>query len=123
MIGILWIVFLSEVLNTAGQTLFKKSADTFELPHTRNAGVFFRFFGQVFSSASIWLGLGAMGLGLLVWFFAMSRGDISLVYPMGSIQYVMVLCSARVFLKEKINRLKIIGTVFVILGICLIAKS
>jgi multidrug transporter EmrE-like cation transporter len=123
MSGILWIVFLAGLCNTFGQTLFKKSADTFELPHVRSFGVFIRFFGQVFSSPWIWLGLSAMGLGLFVWFFAISRGDLSLVYPIGSMQYVMILISARIILKEKIHPLKVLGTVFIVFGILLITKS
>ena len=124
MIGqILGIVFLSEVCNAVGQTLFKKSANTFELPPKKSVRVFLVFFRRVFETFWIWLGLGVMGLGLLVWFFALSRADLSLVYPIGSMQYVLVLISARVFLKEKINSLKIVGTLFIILGILLITRS
>ena len=123
MITLLGIVLLAEFCNMVGQTLFKKSVDTFELPDTKSFGVFVRFFGQVFASGWIWLGLLAMGTGLLVWFFALSRGDISLVYPIGSLQYVLVLISARLFLKEKISSFKMIGTLFVIFGIILIARS
>jgi drug/metabolite transporter (DMT)-like permease len=123
MTPVLGIVLLAEFCNTIGQTLFKKSANTFELPPKKTVRAFLRFFGKVFTTPWIWLGLGAMGMGLLVWFFALSRAELSFVYPIGSTQYILVLVSARVYLNEKINRLKIIGTLFIIFGILLISRS
>lgn len=123
MIAILTLVFFSELCNAIGQTFFKKSANTFELPADfkwNNVGLFFK---RVFSTPWIWLGLLAMTVGLGFWLFALSRRDLSYVYPIGSVQYIMILLSARFFLKEKVDRPKIIGTILVIIGIALIAKS
>jgi uncharacterized membrane protein len=58
-----------------------------------------------------------------LWLIALAQGDLSLVFPIGSIQYIFVLFSAHIFLNEKIDRMKLIGTFLVVAGIILITIS
>jgi uncharacterized membrane protein len=119
------IIFIvaAELLNAIGQTFFKKTANVLAMPPSGNIRSVLNFFIQVLRSKWVWLGLVSMGFGLILWICALSRGDLSLVYPIGSIHYLMVIFSAWLFLREKIDRYKILGTVFVIIGILLIARS
>ena len=123
MILMLSLVFVAEICNATGQTFFKKSANTFQLPSDFQIHNLLVFFRRVFTTPWIWLGLGSMGVGLIFWITALSKRDLSFVYPLGSIQYLMVLISARLFLKEKIDSAKITGTVLIIIGILFIAQS
>lgn len=123
MIKVLWLVLLAEIWNTAGQILFKKSANALEAPHLKNLQSYLSFLKSVFSMPAIWLGLGAMGLGLWFWLRALAQSDLSVVFPLGSVQYILTLAAAGLFLGEKMDRLKIAGTLLVTAGIVLIALS
>ena len=54
---------------------------------------------------------------------ALAQADLSFVFPVGSIQYIFVLFGTSIFLGEKIDRMKLTGTLLVITGIILITLS
>ena len=54
---------------------------------------------------------------------ALAQAELSIAFPIGSLQYVMTLFAAHYFLDEKINRLKLIGTFLVVGGIALVIIS
>jgi len=68
-------------------------------------------------------GIGSMRRRLIIWLMALAQGDLSLVYPLGSIQFILILFSAHIFLNEKIDKMKLIGTFLVVLGIVFITIS
>lgn len=55
--------------------------------------------------------------------FALRRGELSVLYPLVSLNYIWVTIISRIFLNEEIKIPKIIGIVFLIIGITLIAFS
>ena len=117
------LVLFAEIWYTVGQILFKKSTNTLEVRSLRGVGTYLKLMGNILSKPAIWLGLGSMGIGLIVWFIALAGADLSVVSPVGSLQYVLVLITAHFFLGEKINRLKVAGTLLVVFGIVLVAMS
>ena len=64
-----------------------------------------------------------MAAGLTAWLFALTGGALSVVFPLGSFQYVLILIMARIFLGEKIDTMKLLGTFLVVVGIILITLS
>jgi len=101
------LVLIAECLTTVGQVCFKKSANRLN---------YLRF-------PTLWMGAAAMLAGLLFWLSALSAGELSFVYLLGSIQYIFALFAAHFFLDEKINAPKLIGTLLITLGIILTAVS
>jgi drug/metabolite transporter (DMT)-like permease len=122
-IKIVLLVLLSEIFTAVGQILYKKSTNALESYSLRGVGAQFRFLGDVFARPSIWLGFLFMAIGLAVWLIALAEGDLSLVFPIGSLQYVLILFSAHFFLGERIDWKKAIGTFLVVAGIILITMS
>lgn len=120
MFKIIILVLLSEIFTAVGQVLFKKSANSLGSHNLREARGQIRFLSEVVSKPYIWMGLGAMIAGLIVWLFALAQGDLSLVFPIGSIQYILILFMAHIFLNEKIDAGKALGTFLVMMGIVLI---
>ncbi len=121
MLEILAFVLISESLNTTGQIFFKKAANLLEHAHFKTPSAYFRFLREVFTLKSVWLGFLSMALGLVAWLMALTQGDVSFVYPVGSLQYVLVIIAAKVFLREKIDGSKLFGTLLIIAGITCIA--
>jgi drug/metabolite transporter (DMT)-like permease len=120
---IIGLILFAEVWNTAGQILFKKSANNFGTHDFKSFKGWLKFMGDVYSSPMIWLGFLSMVVGMAVWILALANADLSFVFPMGSLQYIFILISAYFFLGEKIDRMRFIGTMLVVLGIILIGMS
>ncbi len=123
MVKIILLVLLSEAITVAGQLLFKKSANSIGVYNLRDRRDLIRFLSDIMTRPSLWLGFIAMIVGLIVWLLAIAQGNLSLVYPIGSLQYIMVLYLAHKFLGEKIDKMKLAGTLLVITGIVLISLS
>jgi drug/metabolite transporter (DMT)-like permease len=123
MLKVILLILVAECWNTIGQILFKKSTNTVEVQSLRGVSTNLRFLKNVLMKPLIWLGLGSMTIGLMIWFIALSGADLSVVSPIGSLQYILILISAHLFLGEKINRMKLTGTLLVVLGIILVAMS
>lgn len=120
MIKILILVLIAEALAGAGQILLKKSANKLGSHDLKKIGSHLPFLGEIFSKPALWVGFILMTLGLLSWLAALAEGDLSLVYPLGSSQYILILFLAHFMLGEKIDRMKFVGTLLVVLGIVLI---
>lgn len=120
---VLLLVVAAEILTAAGQIMFKKSANSVEFHSLRGAESVKRFLGSVMSRPTIRTGLLSMAAGMMVWIAALAQADLSLVFSLGSIQYIMILFLAHYLLGEKIDRMKLIGTILVAAGIILITIS
>ena len=123
MIKIILLVLLSEIFMVVGHILFKKTTSALGPHGLGSVGGQYRFLKEVLAKPAIWLGFVAMGVGLVIWLIALAQGDLSLVFPIGSLQFVLTLFLAHVFLNEKIDRMKFLGTLLVIFGITLMAFS
>lgn len=121
MIKIFVLVLISEILTAGGQIFLKKSANLAGEHDLKKVGAHFRFLSEVFSRPELWAAFVFMTLGLIAWLFALAEGDLSLVFPLGSIQYILILFLAHFMLGEKIDKMKLIGTLLVVAGIVLIA--
>ena len=123
MIKILIFIIIAEIWTAIGQVLLKKSTNSLEAQSLRGYGNFTRFIRNVLSKPTIWIGLASMAVGMAVWLMALAQGDLSLVFSIGSIQYIMILFLSHFLLGEKIDKMKLTGTFLVVLGIILITIS
>ena len=123
MFKIIILVIIAEIFTAIGQVMLKKSTNFLERYSLRGVRNNIRFLSEVLSKPSIWIGLFAMAIGLFVWLIALAQGDLSFVFPIGSLQYILILYLAHVFLGEKIDKMKVIGTLLVVFGIVLITMS
>jgi uncharacterized membrane protein len=123
MIKIILLVLLSEVFLAVGHTLFKKTTNALGAHNFRHVQTHVHFLKDVLTKPMIWVGFVAMAIGLVIWLVALAQGDLSLVFPIGSLQFILVLFSAHIFLNEKIDKMKLLGTLLVVAGIVLITIS
>ncbi|WP_460141836.1 4-amino-4-deoxy-L-arabinose-phosphoundecaprenol flippase subunit ArnE [Pseudomonas sp. S2_E01] len=68
----------------------------------------------------IWLALGAMGAGLLLWLLVLQRLEVSIAYPMLSLNFVLITLIARFVFDERIDRRHWLGVTLVIAGVTLL---
>ena len=117
------LVLAAEFWMTTGQVCFKKSANRLNAENNNSTPWIKKLLGSVFNFPTVWIGGASMLLGLLFWLAAISSGELSFVYLLGSIQYIFALFAAHYFLNEKITSTKLIGTLLITLGIILTAIS
>jgi drug/metabolite transporter (DMT)-like permease len=69
------------------------------------------------------LGLGIYGIGTLLWISAVSRRDISFLYPLTALNYVIVSVGGLLWFGEQISTGRWIGISIVVLGVGLLQFS
>lgn len=122
-IKVMLLILLSEILNVTGQILFKKSTNAVDAGPMRGLSGHVGYIRNVLTNNLIWLGFSFQVLCVAAWILALAQADLSFVFPSGSIQYIFILFGAHIFLEERIDRVKLIGTLLVIAGIAFIALS
>lgn len=69
----------------------------------------------------IWLGLAGLGASFLCWLAALSHVKLNVGYPvLAGLQYTLVMLLAWLILGEALVSFKIVGVVFVLIGIVII---
>ena len=59
----------------------------------------------------------------LAWMAAMTRFDINYAYPFMSLAFVIVMGFSVLFLGETVSLAKVVGTLFVVVGLVVIARA
>jgi drug/metabolite transporter (DMT)-like permease len=117
--GILVIVFASVVGDILLARAMKQVGDVHAL--LRRAGVW-TVVARILGNSNFFLGVGAMAVAFFSLLFALSWGDVSLVAPAAaSLTFIGNAFAARIFLHEKVDRLRWIAAVLVAAGVALLA--
>ncbi len=69
------------------------------------------------------VGLGAYGLGMLVWLFVLSRIDVSLAYPFVSLGIVVTMALGYLVFGEVMSAARLVGAGLVVAGILVLATA
>jgi drug/metabolite transporter (DMT)-like permease len=123
MIRAILYVFIAEIWNTTGQLLFKRSANASPPMHGVGWRAYGNFIKAMMRRPGILLGLLSMAAGLIFWLMALSQAALSVIFVLGSMQYILILGASRFFLGEKINGARLLGTLFIAAGITLVVLS
>lgn len=68
-------------------------------------------------------GLGAYVFGAALWLFVLSQAELSLVYPFLGIGFVLTMLFGWLFLSEAVGVYRIVGTLLIVSGAYLVARS
>lgn len=119
--NLLTILFLV-LLSSSAQILLKTGMREIGQIHTLESK---RIMQLIFSLALNWrivAGLAMYVFGTFFWLILLSRIDLSLLYPFGALQYLIVFALSYYFLGEQIGAGRIIGALVVLLGIFIISR-
>lgn len=76
-----------------------------------------------FTQPLIVLGLAVYGVGTLLWILAVSKRDISYVFPIAALNYVLVMVGGMVLFAESIPPKRWVGIAVVIFGVVLMQTA
>ncbi|KPJ61501.1 MAG: hypothetical protein AMJ46_01450 [Latescibacteria bacterium DG_63] len=106
----------------AGQVLVKHGLNVkggFSLSLTS----FWPELSKLLTSGYVWLGaVVTMSSGLL-WMDVLSRKELSFVYPLISLTYVISLIASALIFKESISLLRWLGVVVICFGVYMVSRS
>jgi multidrug transporter EmrE-like cation transporter len=118
----LTLILTGVMLNAAAQLLLKAGT---------NAVGHFEFSAQnivpvgmkLASEPHIAGGIACYIVSLVVWIMGLSRVEVSIAYPMLSIGYVLNALAAWYLFGESLTAQKLVGIVFIVAGVFLVARS
>ncbi len=120
---ILLLLIASDILETAIQFFFKKSAlaqADLVVADPAGAAVFLK---AVFFSPFLWAGLFTVAAVFIIWSTILSKIDLSVAVPIASFSYIFVPIASIIFLHEKITILRWAGILFILIGVILVSLS
>jgi drug/metabolite transporter (DMT)-like permease len=116
-------IILHGICSTTEQILFKRGANNLEEHKLKTAKDYLLFILKVLKTPVIWVAFIMTALAWLIWFVVLANVDLSVAIPVDSMQYIMILIASCLFLKERIDRLRIAGTLLILLGVLFVALS
>ncbi len=115
------LVLIAEICSASTHTFFKHGVNGVDIENIRGVKNYLRFLRRVLATPQIWIGLLVVSTGMAVWLLVLAQAELSMAFPLDSIQYVIILVSSYFFLGERINRDRIIGTLFILAGIVFVS--
>lgn len=115
------LILISVFLGAMGQVLVKYGAVNLELNFTIKYLIPSIF--NILKNMPVMLGIISYGLSFLLWIKVLSKVELSYAYPMVSLGYVITMMFSYFVFKENISFIRILGVVFIILGVVLVSRS
>lgn len=104
------LLFINIILLVLGQSLWKAGLSGKELNFSFKA-----LMGLIFNPY-IFIGLLIYIVATFIWLYVLSKGELSLVYPLQSLCYVLAAVIGVLFFKEQIPFTRWIGIGLIVLG-------
>ena len=83
----------------------------------------FDMFIRLISNPIIIIGVICFALGLAAYCYVLTKVNLSIAYPiMTSLGYMIVILASWIFLKEHITRVQVVGFIFIIAGVWMVAS-
>jgi uncharacterized membrane protein len=116
-------LILCIILSALGQFFMKVGMN--QIPIIESLGRLFSpaSIYQIVKNKNIFCGLFLYSVSTIFWLGALSTFDLSFMYPLASVVYVITGLMAFFFLGEAINRKRWLGILLVVLGCILITSS
>lgn len=104
------LLLVNIVLLVVGQTLWKLGLSGMNLKFTVHGVI------KMIINPYVFGGLIIYALATVVWFYILSKAELSLVYPLQSLCYVAAIVVALLFFKENIPPTRWFGVGLIVLG-------
>ena len=103
------LVLIATTLGSLGPLFLKKASSQLTLS-----------IRKIITNVNLILGLSFYAIGTILFIPALKGGDLSVLYPFVALVYVWVPLLSMKFLDEKMNKVKWLGILLILIGITLI---
>ncbi len=111
------LFLIGALLETVGQLCFKKAATE----HRAKSGV--TYYLRLARNGRVLTGLFAYGVEMLLWLFLLAHIPLSIAFPLAGLQQLVILSTSWLFLRERVNRLELLGAIGIAAGLATIALA
>lgn len=115
------LILVSVFLGAIGQVLVKYGASALQLNFAGRYLVESIF--SILKNIPVMCGIISYGVSFLLWIKVLSKVELSYAYPMVSIGYIITMFFSYFLFKENISVIRLLGVVFIIIGVILVARS
>ena len=115
------IGFVSVLLGALGQIFLKYGLGHIDFEIIKLFDL--RFVLQIVNNGWIPFGIVMYAVSLLFWLEALSKGEISQLYPMIGLNFVILSIVGYLLFHEQIGLLRICGLLLIVFGIVIISRS
>lgn len=105
---------ISIAIASGGQAILKGSLNNLEL---KSLSFDFTFVTKVLTDWHILLGLGCYGFSAVLWLYALSNCNLSRIYPLTGLSFILVILISRFILGEAITTSQSVGIALIIIGL------
>jgi uncharacterized membrane protein len=113
------IIIIGIIFAAFGQVSWKLGMDQ----AGQLSAINFTTLSAVLLNPYVLLGFVMYALSTIFWLIALSKRELSFVYPFISLTYIIVLVLSSLVLKESMGVNKLVGTLVIIIGLIIIARS
>jgi uncharacterized membrane protein len=106
------MVLIATILGSFGPLFLKKSSLKFNIS-----------IKGIFGNRNLIIGLFFYAIGTIIFIPALKGGELSVLYPLVALTYILVSFLSIKFLGEKMNSLKWFGILLILTGVTLIGLS
>ena len=118
-----WSLVLAGVLLNAVAQLLLKSASSTVGQMSLDWQQLTAAAPRLLTHAGLWSGLTCYALSVLVWIVVLSRAEVSVVYPLLSIGYIVNAIAAAMLFGEALTATKVLGIAIIITGVFVLTYS
>ena len=116
------IILTAVVMSALGQVALKVAVERAQLKQAIAAGAVSAV-EAVLATPVLWVAVFIYLGSVILWLWALSEADLSIAYPFVSLGFVLTMLFAAIVLKEAVTPLKLTGTMLIVIGCALVAKS
>ncbi|MCW4016046.1 MAG: EamA family transporter [Candidatus Bathyarchaeota archaeon] len=109
---IIALTALAAFMGSIGQLEFKRGAGTLQFD-----------IKLLLTNYHLIIGLAVYAVSTVIYVYALSKGQLSILYPIIATSYIWTLMFSKIFLKESVGLTSWAGVFFILLGVTLIATQ
>ena len=119
---ILLAILLNDVWSSLAQLLMKKGVVCTDVNFLDLHSIL-EFVSHNISSVYLWLGILVYASNFFIWIIILSKIDLSLAMPLGSVGFIITPFMAAIFLGETVSPLRWLAILLIVAGIYVISQS
>lgn len=116
------LVIISVLFNVIAQLLLKKGVTIFEKLDF-SIDTMIKLFVGIFTNIYIFSGMFCFVMSAFLWLFVLTKIQVSIAYPLGSLGYIFTAVLAYFILNEPLTMAKIIGIALICVGVFVLTKA
>lgn len=120
--AVLALIIMTDIIESVAELFFKKGTLSTGIDNVTVDNVVL-FMSKLLASSGFWTGLVLHATNFFLWAAVLSKVDLSVAFPTGSMSYIFVALLSVVFLGEHISAYRWGGIILIIIGIWFISRS